>query len=132
MLAFLDWPDAIVLASLILGGTLAYSARCFARKPGPGQFFTRFAPPESGPPLFPEGRPVEPSGIPIEPEARLERGDRVLASSQGLWWQAEVRTLGSDDWVAVHFLGWDSTWDEVLPRERLQVDLGLDEADREG
>ena len=101
MLALLDWPDAIVLASLIIGGALAYAATCFARKPGP----------ESGLPPSPEGRPVEPSGIPIEPEARLGLGDQLLAYSQGRWWRAEVRTIGSDDWVS-------------SPFPRLGLDLG--------
>lgn len=70
-----------------------------------------------------EGAPVEPSDIPVGPDTALEVGSRVLSFSQGRWWRAEVVGLEPDGMVKIHFPGWDSKWDVVVPREELQVDL---------
>lgn len=73
-------------------------------------------------PSSPEGLPVEPSGIWVDEDFFLHVGSRVLALSQGLWHRAVVIDVRRGNRVVVHFTGWDSFWDEVIPRSRLQVD----------
>lgn len=67
--------------------------------------------------------PVDPSGIPVTRDTHLEIGSPVLASWDGDWWRAEVVGLGPGDRVRIHFIGWDSSYDQTVPRSALQVDI---------
>lgn len=73
-------------------------------------------------PNCPEGLPVEPSGIWVDDDITLQVGTRILALSQGFWHRAVVIRIKRRNRVLVHYIGWDSFWDEVFPRLELQVD----------
>ncbi|HKB41369.1 MAG TPA: agenet domain-containing protein [Gemmataceae bacterium] len=60
----------------------------------------------------------------------LKIGDRIQAEWQGSWWPAEVIAVRKDGSVKVHFPGWGSEWDEVVPRSRVR--LGDPAGDEEG
>jgi hypothetical protein len=73
--------------------------------------------------LPPEALPVEPSGIAVGPDTLVKPGAAVLANWQGLWWRAQVLSVGPADSVRIHYVGWDAMWDETVPRSALQVDI---------
>lgn len=81
-------------------------------------------PPLDDEPREPGHMPVEPSGTPVGPEVRLEAGSSVLANRQGAWWRAKVIALEPGDRVRIHYVGWDASWDESVPRSALQIDVG--------
>ena len=68
--------------------------------------------------------PVDPTGRQVTEDTELKPGDRVIALWNDVWWEAEVLGVRSDGKVKVHYSGWDSEWDEVLPRNRLQLSEG--------
>jgi hypothetical protein len=72
-------------------------------------------------PHSPEGMPVSPTGIWVDAETLLEPGSFVLALLQGQWHRAVVVEMKSGDRFLVHFLGWDSFWDQIQRRGKLQV-----------
>ena len=123
----LDVPDAIVLAAAIVAAALVYAAHTIARRlPGASAHHASALLPQFPIMEFPQteaGAPVEPSGLPVGPDTILEPGDTVLAFSQERWWRAEVVRLEPGDRVRLHFPGWDAKWDDVFPRNDLQVDL---------
>src|SRR5688572_5274584 len=116
-------PDAVLLGSLIIAGALVLSAWLLRGRAGaaPG---SGFIVPAAGAnvPLPAEALPVQPSGIPVSPSTPLRKGTRVLVNWQGSWWRGEVLDVESDDRVRIHYVGWDSSWDETVPRGSLQVD----------
>jgi hypothetical protein len=121
-------PEALVIASLILGVALVWSAyliaRVLATKNRPAMpLFPSFPSFPPLPPLPPQALPVEPSGIPVGPDTRLEEGTPVLANWRDIWWRARVVALESADRVRIHYEGWDDTWDETVPRSALQIDI---------
>jgi hypothetical protein len=113
-------PFAVILASVILASSIVYAAHTIARA---------ISRPSVRMPHSAAGVPVEPSGIPVEPETHLEEGSNVLAFSHGRWWRAEVIALEEDEWVRVHYPGWDRAWDTSVRRSELQLDLGTSAAD---
>lgn len=86
-------------------------------------FLAQFIPaPGVRTPASKEGLPVEPSGVFIGPDEMLEVGTRVLAPQMNMWWRAQILQVRSPGRVLIHYLGWDSVWDEVVEQSRLQVD----------
>ncbi len=69
------------------------------------------------------GYPVDPAGQSVLEDTSLKPGDRVIAWWNGDWWKAEVIEVHPDGKIKVHYTGWDSQWDEVLERDRLQLPL---------
>jgi hypothetical protein len=76
------------------------------------------------------GMPVQPSGLPVGPDTPLEVGAAVLANWRGVWWRAQVVALEPGDLVRIHYVGWDSRWDETVPRSSLLLDTGESAGDR--
>lgn len=125
----MEWllPLSIIVGSLILGAAAIVVARIVAASK------QQQAPPTGFPslgnmpllefPQSPQGAPVEPTDIPVNADD-VDIGTRVLSYSQGRWWRAEVISRVSRDQVRIHYLGWDSKWDAVVPIDELQVDLG--------
>jgi hypothetical protein len=113
-------PFAVLLGSVIVAASIVYAARTIARAIS----WQSVRMPQSA-----AGYSVDPSGIPVEPETHLERGSTVLAFSHGRWWRAEVIALEGDEWVRVHYPGWDRAWDTSVRRSELQMDLGTSAAD---
>jgi hypothetical protein len=60
-------------------------------------------------------------GEPVDATTPLRTGDNVHVLWQGSWWAGEVMTLNLDGSVNIHYKGWDSQWDEVATRDRLQL-----------
>jgi len=58
---------------------------------------------------------------PIAPDHLLRPGDQVQAEWQGSWWAAQVVQVNEDGTARVHYGGWDDSFDETLPRERLSI-----------
>jgi len=65
--------------------------------------------------------PIESTNRPIAADTVLHVGE-VLQVEQGGWWAGRVMSLLPDGKVKVHYPGWDSQSDEVVPRTRLQLD----------
>ena len=74
-----------------------------------------------GYPLSPEGLPVDPTGIRVDDESHLETGTMVLAAWEGAWFRAVIVEMKPNERVLLHFLGWDSFWDDTYPRKQLQM-----------
>jgi hypothetical protein len=64
---------------------------------------------------------IPPVGVPVGPETPLAPGDFVEIQWGSQWWAGRVVRLEPQGRVWVHYLGWDPTNDEVVPRERLHV-----------
>lgn len=124
-------PDAIVLGSAIIAAAILIGALIVARRSSAAaQPFLSFP---SLPAMPPESLPTESSGVPVTDDTRLERGTPVLALWGNNWWRAEVVSLESNRQVKIHYQGWDASWDEIVPRSRLQLDLreSLEDDERE-
>jgi hypothetical protein len=127
-------PLAAILSSLIVASAIVYASRTIAsavarqpaneRPDGISAFSSAVSPQSTA------GFPVEPSGVRVELETPLEVGSSVLAFSQARWWRAEVTALEGEEQVRIHFAGWDSSWDESVSKDSLQVDLGSGADDR--
>ena len=55
-------------------------------------------------------------------KTRLKAGQILQVEWGHRWWAARVLELHEDGGVKIHYLGWDSNFDEVVPRSRLQLD----------
>ena len=120
----LSIPNAILLGSLIIAAAIIVSAWLLRGNTAVAQsqgFSTAMPIPN---PLPAEALPVQPSGIPVGPQTRLQPGMRVLVNWQGSWWRGEVLSVESADRVRIHYVGWDSSWDETVARSALQMDQG--------
>jgi hypothetical protein len=58
---------------------------------------------------------------PVTEHTILRVGDAVHADYQGTWWPAEVISLESDGRLRIRYPGWDASWDEIIPRDRLRA-----------
>jgi hypothetical protein len=65
--------------------------------------------------------PVRRVGGPVTAETALAPGAKVMAQWGNNWWEAEVLAVQPDGRVKVHYTGWDASFDEVVPRERLRL-----------
>ena len=61
------------------------------------------------------------SGAPITSTAQLAKGTRLQVEWSGRWWLGEVLGLLADNRVQIHYVGWADSWDEIVPRSRLQL-----------
>jgi hypothetical protein len=68
-----------------------------------------------------KGTPVQASGKTVAVPIELSAGDRVLVEQGSAWWRGRVKQVTTDGNVAIRYIGWDSTWDEVVPASRLQL-----------
>lgn len=48
-------------------------------------------------------------------------GERVLAFSEGQWYKAKILGTATDGRIHVHYVGFDSSWDEWLPTAKVRV-----------
>lgn len=51
----------------------------------------------------------------------LKPGDRVLVEQGGTWWRGRVRRVSADYLFTIHYVGWESSFDETVPLSRLQI-----------
>jgi hypothetical protein len=92
-------------------------------------------PPKAPVPLSPqrrqvllEGReffnpgPIEPSPYPVSPNTVLQIGQALQVNYNGTWYAGEVVGMAEDGGIHVRYFGWDSHWDEVVPRSDLRID----------
>jgi hypothetical protein len=60
-------------------------------------------------------------GQPVQPDTELAPGDAVYIEWYGSWYPGEVLALARDGTVKVHYSGWESMFDEQVPRSRLRT-----------
>ena len=60
-------------------------------------------------------------GDAVTDRTQLRIGDKVHVEWYGSWWAGEVLELNQDRTVRIHYSGWDSQFDETVPRSRLQI-----------
>jgi hypothetical protein len=65
--------------------------------------------------------PIGSSGIRVSAKTELKIGQAVQVEWGDVWWAGKVLRLLPDGRVKVHYVGWDSTYDEIVPRSRLQL-----------
>ena len=66
--------------------------------------------------------PIASACIPVTASTPLEQGMTLQVEWGGQWWAARVLEVLDGGKVTIHYLGWDSRWDETVPRSRLQLD----------
>jgi hypothetical protein len=59
-------------------------------------------------------------GEQVTAKTPLEPGDAVLADWGGTYWEARVLDLQKKN-VKITYVGWDSSWNETVPRSRLRL-----------
>lgn len=59
-------------------------------------------------------------GEQVTAKTPLEPGDAVLAEWGGAYWEARVLELQKKN-VKITYVGWDTSWDETVPRSRLRL-----------
>jgi hypothetical protein len=64
---------------------------------------------------------VASTGLSVTAATPLDTGMLVLVQSSGGWYAADVLEVMADGTVKVHYRGWDSQYDELVPRERIQL-----------
>jgi hypothetical protein len=116
-------PEALIAIAVILAIAIVWSARILTRPrtQNPDDFLMWSIGGVPRPDLSPDTNPVQPTGIPVRADTELVPGDPVLISWQDLWLRGEIVSIGPGDRVLVHYIGWESTWDESVPRKRLQL-----------
>jgi hypothetical protein len=67
-----------------------------------------------------EGDPIS-SGKRVVASTPLGVGQILQVLWDGKWYHGEVMSVFTDGRVKVHYVGWDSKWDEIVPRTRLQL-----------
>ena len=68
-----------------------------------------------------DGSSVAASGKPVDASTALAQGDRVLVEQGSAWWRGRIKNVGDDGNVTIHYVGWESNFDETVPRSRLQL-----------
>jgi hypothetical protein len=64
---------------------------------------------------------VSPTGLNVTADTELSKGMLVLVEYNQSWYAADVLAVNDDGTVLIHFRGWEATWDEAVPRSRLQL-----------
>ena len=72
------------------------------------------------------GHPIPSSGKPVTAKTPLKAGDVLQVEWGGQWWAGKVLNVSAKGDVKIHYLGWASSWDEVVPRSQLQIDPKAD------
>ncbi|WP_146372504.1 hypothetical protein [Symmachiella macrocystis] len=76
--------------------------------------------------------PPPPGTIPLDPAAELTPGMRIIAQRvRPRWEAAEIVDVDSTGNINVHFLRLPASFDRVLPREQVRVQLPADQIDEE-
>lgn len=70
---------------------------------------------------------ISSSGIPVTEETPLEIGQDLQMKWGTTWWAATVVGFEPDGGIRMHYFGWDSSHDEIVPRSDLQLDTGVRE-----
>ncbi|HEX4998635.1 MAG TPA: hypothetical protein VFY29_10430 [Terriglobia bacterium] len=75
--------------------------------------------------------PIESTGNPVTAQTRLAPKQVLQVEEGRLWWAATIVDVLADERVRIHYLGWGSRSDEIVPRSRLQLDENaVDKAQR--
>lgn len=69
----------------------------------------------------PSPGPIVSSGIAVTATTELTVRQKVQVKWGDEWWAGEVLRVQPNGRVRIHYLGWDSDWDEDVPRSRLQL-----------
>ncbi len=67
------------------------------------------------------GHAVDPTGPPVTEQTKLGLGSYVQIERSGEWYEGKVTKVMPDGTFRVHYDGWDSKYDEAVPRSRLRL-----------
>lgn len=67
------------------------------------------------------GYAIEPTGTPVTEDTPIRLSTHLQVKSQGEWYEAIVLKLNKDGTFKVHFDGWESRFDEDVPRSRMRL-----------
>ena len=62
-----------------------------------------------------------PMGMPVDASTPLVPGQPVEVAWGGEWWRGRVIAVFDAYVVRIHYVGWESSWDENVTRDRLHV-----------
>lgn len=62
----------------------------------------------------------EPTRAALAPTTPLTAGDDVEVEWQGTWYEAKVLSFEPAGRVRIHYVGWSSSWDEAVSRDRVR------------
>lgn len=77
--------------------------------------------PAAGQAERPPAKPRDSVGIALTAKTPIGPGLAVEVLWGGQWWAAKVLDVKNNGDVSITYLGWDSRWDEVVPRTRLRL-----------
>jgi hypothetical protein len=63
---------------------------------------------------------VQPAAATFAPMSSYKVGQVVHASYAGSWWPAVIVSKNADT-ASIHWIGWDCSWDEFVPANRLRT-----------
>jgi hypothetical protein len=66
--------------------------------------------------------PIDESSLPVTEKTPLSKGQALQISYAGTWYAGEVIGFEKDGGVHVRYFGWESSWDEIVPRSDLRLD----------
>ncbi len=69
------------------------------------------------------GDPVEANGPAVTSVEEIHMGAYVYVESDGEWYDAVVKEVGPGDAALIHYDGWDSKYDEVVPISRIRKNV---------
>ncbi len=67
------------------------------------------------------GASIVPTGALVTGETSLHMGGNVHVESDGSWYERIITSVHEDGRVGVHYDGWESRYDEDVPRSRLRL-----------
>jgi len=66
--------------------------------------------------------PIASTGVPVTDDTRLDVGQVLQVKYGNTWWACKILLVLDGGRVCIHYLGWQSQFDEIVPRARLQLD----------
>lgn len=75
-------------------------------------------------PKRPPPKPMQSTGRPLTEQDSLAAGADVEVLWGNNWWAGKVLAVEDDGDVRITYVGWDSHWDEAVPRSRLRLPDG--------
>ena len=57
----------------------------------------------------------------LDENTALEVGQNLQVHQVNGWWAGQILALRADGTVKIHYVGWESSWDEWVGRDRLRL-----------
>lgn len=110
----------LVLGALVLSALLACKKKEAPPTPAPAPETPAIETPAQPPPAEP-AKAEEPA--PTEPPkaaSAYSAGQKVDVKWGGSWWQAQIVSVKAPDKYLIHYIGWESSWDEWVTPARMR------------